>query len=52
MTMGSAILGLVATIVVMVGIAVFILLFERKRAREIESDLRRPPEDTGPPPER
>ncbi len=40
-------LGLVVTIVVMVGIAVFILLFERKRARQIESDLRHPPEDPG-----
>jgi len=27
----------------MVGIAVLILLFERRRAREIEADLRRPP---------
>ncbi len=35
--------GLIVTIIAMVGIAVFILLFERRRAREIESDLRRPP---------
>jgi hypothetical protein len=27
--------------VVLVGIAVFILLFERRRAREIEDDLRK-----------
>jgi hypothetical protein len=33
-------LTLVATVVVLVGVAVFILLFERKRARSIESDLR------------
>ncbi len=31
--------GLVVTIVVMLGIAVAILLFERKRARQIEHDL-------------
>ena len=43
--MGSATVGLIATIVVMVGIAIFILLFERKRAREIESDLREPHDD-------
>ncbi len=42
--MGPATYGLIVTIVVMVGIAVLILLFERKRAREIEADLRqRPP---------
>ena len=33
-------LGLVATVVVLVGVAVLILLFERKRARGIERDLR------------
>jgi hypothetical protein len=31
--------ALVLTVVVMVGIAVFILLFERRRARQIEHDL-------------
>jgi preprotein translocase subunit YajC len=35
-----AIYSLILTVVVMIGIAVFILLFERKRAREIEHDLR------------
>lgn len=34
------VLALAATVVVMVGVAVFILLFERKRARDIEHDLR------------
>ncbi len=32
--------GLVLTIVVLVGVAIFILLFERKRATRIERDLR------------
>ncbi|WP_157514867.1 hypothetical protein [Nocardioides sp. J54] len=32
--------GLVLTVVVMLGIALAILLFERRRAREIEHDLR------------
>jgi len=45
--MGSATLAVVATIVVMVGVAVLILLFERKRAREIEADLRPLPKDSG-----
>jgi hypothetical protein len=31
----------VATIVVLVGVAVFILLFEKKRAQGIERDLKR-----------
>lgn len=42
--MGQATYALVVTIVVMVGIAVLILLFERRRAREIEADLRQPPD--------
>jgi len=46
--------GLIVTIVVLVAVAVFILLFERKRARQIEHDLhemgeqqpqRRPPQE-------
>ena len=41
--MGMATYGLIVTIIAMVGVAVFILLFERRRAREIEADLRRPP---------
>lgn len=32
--------GLVVTVVVMLAVAAFILLFERKRARQIERDLR------------
>jgi hypothetical protein len=32
--------GVVLTVVVLVGIAVFILVFERRRAKEIERDLR------------
>ena len=31
--------ALVVTVVVMIGVVVFILLFERKRARQIEHDL-------------
>lgn len=31
--------AVVLTVVVMIGVAVFILLFERKRARQIEHDL-------------
>lgn len=45
--MSPATFGLVLTIVVMVAIAVFILLFEKRRAREIESDLRRPTRGEG-----
>jgi Na+/glutamate symporter len=45
--MATATFGLIVTIVVMVGIAVFILLFERRRAREIETDLHQRPEDRG-----
>jgi hypothetical protein len=41
--MGMATYGLIVTVIAMVGVAVFILLFERRRAREIEADLRRPP---------
>ena len=41
--MGMATYGLIVTIIVMVGVVVLILLFERRRAREIEADLRRPP---------
>lgn len=42
--MAAATYGLIVTIVVMVGVALLILLFERRRAREIETDLRqRPP---------
>ncbi|WP_165821055.1 hypothetical protein [Nocardioides gansuensis] len=32
--------GVVLTVVVLLGVAVLILLFERKRAREIQRDLR------------
>ncbi len=32
--------GVVLTVIVLVGVAVFILLFERKRATRIERDLR------------
>lgn len=32
--------GVVLTVVVLVGVAVFILAFERRRVREIERDLR------------
>ena len=32
--------GVVLTVAVLVGIAVFILVFERRRAKEIERDLR------------
>lgn len=37
--------GLIVTVVVMLGIAAMILLFERRRARQIERDLR---EQAGP----
>ena len=45
-------LGVVLTVVVLLAVAVFILVFERRRAREIERDLkdqhdarrRRPPQ--------
>jgi hypothetical protein len=43
--MAAATYGLIVTIVVMLGIAVLILLFERRRAREIEADLRERPPD-------
>jgi len=42
---GAASYGLIVTIVALVAIAVFILLFERRRAREIEHDLSRPSAD-------
>jgi hypothetical protein len=45
--MGAATYGLIVTIVVMLGIAVLILIFERRRAREIEADLREHPTDAG-----
>jgi hypothetical protein len=45
--MATATFGLIVTIVVMVGIAVFILLFERRRARQIETDLHQRPQDGG-----
>jgi len=32
--------GVVLTVAVLVGVAIFILAFERKRARQIEHDLR------------
>jgi hypothetical protein len=32
--------GVVLTVSVLVGVAVFILVFERRRAKEIEHDLR------------
>lgn len=49
--MSTAVFGLVVTIVVMLGIAVFILLFEKRRAREIETDPQRgrQPDDADPP---
>jgi pilus assembly protein TadC len=31
--------GLIVTILVLIGMVIFILLFERRRAREIEHDL-------------
>jgi hypothetical protein len=47
-------LGVVLTIAVLVAVAVFILLFERQRADEIEKDLReglgQPPDQPEPPP--
>ena len=49
--MGAATYGLIVTIVVMLAIAVLILLFERRRAREIETDPQRlpPGDDDGRP---
>jgi len=38
--MAVSALGVVLTVVVMLAVAVFILIFERRRAREIERDLR------------
>jgi hypothetical protein len=47
-------LGVVLTVAVLVAVAVFILVFERRRAKEIEEDLReglrRPPDQRKPPP--
>jgi hypothetical protein len=42
------VLGVVLTVAVLVAVAVFILLFERQRANEIEKDLR---EGLGQPPD-
>jgi hypothetical protein len=46
--------GVVLTVAVLVAVAVFILLFERKRAKEIEEDLRqglrKPPDQPERPP--
>ena len=39
--------GVVLTIVVLVGVALFILLFERKRATRIQHDLRELAEEQG-----
>lgn len=39
--------GLVLTIVVLVGVAIFILLFERKRATRIQHDLREMADEQG-----
>ena len=41
--------GVILTVVVLIGVAVFILLFERKRATRIESDLRRMARERRPP---
>jgi hypothetical protein len=43
--MAVAELGLVLTVVVMLGVVALILLYERKRARGIQEDLRRMAED-------
>jgi hypothetical protein len=48
-------LGVVLTVAVLVAVAVFVLVFERRRAKEIEKDLRdglgEPPHGPkGPPP--
>lgn len=37
-----SVFGLVVTVAVVIGIVVLILLFERRRAQEIERDLRSP----------
>jgi hypothetical protein len=37
--------GVVLTVLVLVAVAVFILLFERRRAEEIERDLRNEPHE-------
>jgi hypothetical protein len=45
--------GLIVTVLVLLGMVVFILLFERRRAKGIERDLREPPDhrrEDGPPP--
>lgn len=50
--MGAATYGLIVTVVVMLAIAVLILLFERRRGREIETDPQRllpPADDDGQP---
>jgi hypothetical protein len=44
-------LSVVLTVVVLIAVAVFILLFERKRARQIEHDLKSDVRKCRPPPE-
>jgi len=48
------VLGVVLTVAVLVAVAVFILVFERRRAKEIEKDLRQglgePPDQSKRPP--
>ena len=39
--------GVVLTAVVLVGVAIFILMFERQRARQIDSDLRSSADERG-----
>lgn len=46
--MGSLTYGLIVTVLAMVAVAVFILLFERKRAREIQNDPQRSLPQQGP----
>ena len=42
--------GVVLTVMVLIAVAAFILLFERKRARQIEHDLRSDARKRRPPP--
>ncbi|QZY29957.1 hypothetical protein [Nocardioides coralli] len=46
--MNSGLFGVILTIVVMLAIAVLILLFEKRRAREIQRDLGRRDGDEQP----
>jgi hypothetical protein len=46
-----SVFGVVLTVVVLVGVAIFILVFERKRARQIEHDLRDMANEQGDVPE-